>query len=100
MSDVTPQKRHPKWVRIRWRQEGDGDDVRCRERPMREGVEPLREARSLAQAAGVPKGTLVVYAEQELVGSGSITTATGRRYDADAIWLTSPEQEFRWEHGV
>lgn len=46
-------KRHPRVVAIRWQQAGDGDDVRQMERPMRDGIDPLREARSLAQRSAI-----------------------------------------------
>jgi len=51
-------KRHPRVVAIRWQQAGDGDDVRQMERPMRDGIDPLREARSLAQRSAIPRGTI------------------------------------------
>lgn len=99
-TDTNARGRHrPHWIVIRWREPGDGDDIRQRERPMRQGVDPLREARSLAQAAGVPRGTAVSYGERVLATDVAATIA-GRSVTIAELWLMERDGGFVWEHGV
>lgn len=100
MSDLRPERgRHrPLWIAIRWRLPGEGDDVHQRERPARQGIDPLREARSLAQAAGIPRGTVVVYSEHRLVLGATVTVGGATMHVAE-LWIQERSGEFRWEHG-
>ena len=92
-------KRHPRVVAIRWQQPGDGDDVRQMERPMRDGIDPLREARSLAQRSAIPRGTTVYYFEIKELGGAKVVASDGAAVDVDYVLLRLSLGKFTWEHG-
>lgn len=92
-------KRHPRVVAIRWQQAGDGDDVRQMERPMRDGIDPLREARSLAQRSAIPRGTTVYYYEIKELAGAKVVAADGSEVHVDYVLMQLLLGKFTWEHG-
>lgn len=66
---------------------------------MRQGIDPVREARSLAQASGVPQGTEVSYGERALAVNVS-AFIDGRPVVIDELWIAKREGGFVWEHGA
>lgn len=88
-------RNEPRYVAIRWQLPGDGDVIRQIDRPMRAGIDPLREARSLAQTAGIPRGSGVAFIVYE-IAIDAVIVVDGKRETRD-VWL--PVEVGQFEHG-
>ena len=50
---------------------------------MRDGIDPLREARSLAQRSAIPRGTTVYYFEIKELAGAKVVAADGSEVHVD-----------------